>query len=606
MPIEKLRPGFVFDEQRIEQLKQIAPECFADGKINWETLKEALGNYTEDDDPDTEHFGLFWPGKKEARRLASTPSRGTLVPVRGEGVNEENTRNIFIEGENLEVLKLLQKSYAGRIKMIYIDPPYNTGNDFVYDDNFTESLDEYLKRTGQIDEDGKRLVTNSKADGRFHSKWLSMMYPRLRLARNLLAENGIFFISIDDNEVQHLILLMNEIFGEENKVGTFVWKRRASSNLADKNYSADHEYVICFQKGKFSQFKGYNKDFTSFKNPDNDPRGEYVLGDLTVGMTASMRPNQAYNLIDPQTGDEYPFNPNRVWSFAPDSMNKMIKEGRVYFPKDISKRPMQKRYKSDLLESTNPISSILKDVGLNTEGTKLIQEVFGGRVFEFSKPISLIKTLCYQTLNSGDIVLDFFSGSNTTGHAVYELFVEEKLDIHFITVQLPEAIDKKTEAFKAGYSKISSIAIERLKRVNSTLGINQGFRVFKLSSSNFKHWDAFQKTDTNSLELALDEMTSPLIKNWKEEDLLIEILLIEGFPINSKIKIDTTFDSNKIVLVFEDFSDYKLLICLDEKINSNTISKMKVIQNGNFICLDTAINDSQKIELSNKIIIKTI
>lgn len=226
MPHERLRPGFVFDEERIKQLKQIAPEAFADGKINWETLKEALGNYTEEDNPEVEHFGLFWPGKKEARKLASIPSKGTLIPCPGEGVDEETTRNIFIEGENLEVLKILQKSYAGRIKMIYIDPPYNTGNDFVYEDDFKEPLEEYLRRTGQVDEEGKPMTTNTRADGRFHSKWLSMMYPRLRLARNLLRDDGLIFVSIDDNEITNLRTILNELFGEEQFQSQIVWKNK--------------------------------------------------------------------------------------------------------------------------------------------------------------------------------------------------------------------------------------------------------------------------------------------------------------------------------------------------------------------------------------------
>jgi len=215
MPIEKLRPSFSFDEEKIKQLKEIAPEAFADNQVNWEVLKEALGEYLEEDEQDIEHFGLFWPGKREARRMASIPSKGTLVPCPGEGIDEENTRNIFIEGENLEVLKILQKSYADRIKMIYIDPPYNTGNDFVYDDDFTEPIEEYRRRTGQIDEEGKPLTTNKKADGRFHSKWLSMMYPRLRLAKNLLSDDGVIFVSIDDNEVHNLRMIMNEVFGEK-------------------------------------------------------------------------------------------------------------------------------------------------------------------------------------------------------------------------------------------------------------------------------------------------------------------------------------------------------------------------------------------------------
>lgn len=256
MPIEKLRPSFSFDEERINQLKQIVPEAFADNQINWEVLKEALGNYLEDDEGDVEHFGLFWPGKRVARRIASIPSKGTLIPVYGEGLKPDGTpdtdgkndsRNIFIEGENLEVLKILQKSYAGRIKMIYIDPPYNTGKDFIYDDNFTEPLEEYLRRTGQIDEEGKPLTTNKKSDGRFHSKWLSMMYPRLKLSKNLLSDDGVIFISIGDNELHHLKCILNEIFGEENFISVFIWNTDGHTDN-QLEVKINHEYIICYQK----------------------------------------------------------------------------------------------------------------------------------------------------------------------------------------------------------------------------------------------------------------------------------------------------------------------------------------------------------------------
>ena len=254
MPIEKLRPTYSFDEERIKELNRIVPEVFADGKINWEVLKEALGEYLEDEKGQVEHFGLFWPGKKEARRAAALPPEGTLEPIYGEGLKADGTpdtdgindsSNIFIEGENLEVLKILQKSYAGRIKMIYIDPPYNTGNDFVYDDNFTEPLQEYLRRTGQIDGEGKPLTTNKKADGRFHSRWLTMIYPRLILARNLLENSGLIFVSIDDNEINHLRTILNEIFGEENFQQEIVWKNKYGPGAQTKGFGNLHEYILC-------------------------------------------------------------------------------------------------------------------------------------------------------------------------------------------------------------------------------------------------------------------------------------------------------------------------------------------------------------------------
>lgn len=244
----RLRPTFSFTDEKLAELRRVVPEAFADGQVNWESLREALGTHLEDDDAQAEHFGLNWPGKREARRMAGTPSKGALVPQPGKGMNEDSTRNVFIEGENLEVLKLLQKAYAGKVKMIYIDPPYNTGNDFVYEDDFTEPLEEYLRRTGQVDEEGKALTTNTRADGRFHSKWLSMMYPRLRLARQLLRDDGVIFVSIDDNEVHHLRALMSEVFGDENFLAGFIWRRRKTQANLAKNVAPVHDYIVSFAK----------------------------------------------------------------------------------------------------------------------------------------------------------------------------------------------------------------------------------------------------------------------------------------------------------------------------------------------------------------------
>ena len=248
MPVQNLQPTFNLEQDRIEMLKQLIPEAVSDGKIEWDVLKEALGEHLEDEGADVEHFGLSWAGKREARRLASIPSKGTLVPVLGEGIDEDTTGNIFIEGDNLEVLKLLQKSYAGRVKLIYIDPPYNTGNDFIYKDDFSEPIADYLKKTAQVDEDGNLLTSNPKSSGRFHSNWLSMMYPRLRLARNLLNDEGIIFISSDDNESHHLKLLMNEIFGEENFIGVFVWLCKKGGGSDSGSVVRDQEYVTCYAK----------------------------------------------------------------------------------------------------------------------------------------------------------------------------------------------------------------------------------------------------------------------------------------------------------------------------------------------------------------------
>ena len=286
--------------QNIEKMKKLFPDVFTEGKVDLDALREVFGDYA---DERQERYSFTWNGKSRARHIAQIPSTGTLRPCPEESVNWDTTQNLFIEGDNLEVLKLLQKSYHKKVKMIYIDPPYNTGGDFIYPDDFHDSIKNYMELTGQTDEEGRRLSVNAETSGRYHTDWLNMMYPRLKLARNLLRDDGVIFISIDDNEVANLRKMCDEIFGEENFLATLIWRRRASSAMADKNVSADHDYVVCYQKGNSKGFLGYGKDFKSYSNPDNDPRGPWVLGDLTVGMTASMRPNQAYDLVDPKTGN---------------------------------------------------------------------------------------------------------------------------------------------------------------------------------------------------------------------------------------------------------------------------------------------------------------
>ncbi len=325
--------------------------------------------------------------------------------------------NLIIKGNNLIALHSLKKKYAGKVKLIYIDPPYNTGNDsFKYNDRFN------------------------------HSTWLTFMKNRLEVAREFLSEDGVVFVSIDDNEQAYLKVLMDEVFGRDKFIGTLIWKRRASSALSENNLSADHEYVLAYKKNTFQNFIGLEKDFKSYKNPDNDLRGEWVPGDLTVGMTDKMRPNQAYNLIDPDTGNVFPYNLNRVWAYIPESMNKLIEEKRVIFPTDPSKRPMLKRFKSELKSDCNPLSTLLMDqVGLNSEATRLLQELFGANIFDYSKPLSLLSTIIKQVASEkNDIILDFHAGSGTTAHAVLDLNKEDGGNRKFILIEQMDYIKSIT------------------------------------------------------------------------------------------------------------------------------------------------------------------
>lgn len=402
-------------DDRLNKLKELMPEVFTESGIDFDKLRLEFGGEV---DEGQERYAFTWPGKADAIRQSQTVSTATLRPCLEKSRSRDgedgsfDSDNIYIEGDNLEVLKLLQRGYHGKVKMIYIDPPYNTGHDFVYRDSFGDTIENYKAQAG--------LGGQSNADmsGRYHSDWCSMMYPRLRLARELLTDDGVIFISIDDNEYANLKELCNEIFGENSFLATFVWKRRASSQLDKSKCSTDHEYVLAYKGSAFCAFRGVDKDYKGYSNPDNDPRGPWTTGDLTVGMTGDMRPNQYYDLVDPKTGIKYKPNYNRVWSYIPESMNQLIADNRIVFPSDPSKRPMKKRFLSELDSTTNPQSTWMDSVGMNTEGTKQMYDLFGKAFFTYTKPVSLVRSLILQATTRGDIVLDFFAGSSTTAHAV--------------------------------------------------------------------------------------------------------------------------------------------------------------------------------------------
>jgi len=529
-------------EQNIDKIGALFPNVITETKdaegnfkktINFALLQQMLQTDLVDGD---ECYDFTWVGKKQSIIDGNKPIRKTLRPCVAESKDWDKTENLYIEGDNLEVLKLLQGSYLNAVKMIYIDPPYNTGKDFVYRDNFTASKNDYEGDLGMYNVDENRLFQNNESNGRFHSDWCSMMYPRLQLARNLLKDDGVIFISIDDNEVHNLRTICDNVFGEDNFVSQFIWKRRVSSAMADNNVSIDHEYVLCFQKGDLKGFRGFKKDFKRYSNPDNDPRGEWISDNLTVGMNASMRPNQAYDLVDPSTGKIYPYNPNRVWAFIPESMERMIEEKRIIFPEEITKRPMQKRFKNELKSSQNPFSSIMIDeVGLNTEATRMIQETMGANLFDYSKPMSLLTTIIEQiNFLEHDIILDFFSGSATTAHAVMKINANDGGSRKYIMVQLPEVCDEKSEAFKIGYKNICDIGKERIRRAGKKIqaeaglhgqNLDIGFRVLKLDSTNMK--EVYYGAGEYSQQMLLD-LESNLKHDRTDLDLLYGVLLDWG------------------------------------------------------------------------------
>lgn len=525
-----------------------------------------------------ERYQFTWPDKKKSVVLANQPIAKTLRLDREKSVGRDgtpggiDTENIYIEGDNLDALKLLQETYLGKVKMIYIDPPYNTGNDFIYEDDFSQDTDEYLGNSGQFDEEGNRLVQNTESNGRFHTDWLNMLYPRLRLAKDLLSDDGVVFISIDDNEYSHLKDICDEIFGNQSYLATFVWKRRTSSQMDKSKCSADHEYILAYKGKCFDALRGIDKDFKGYSNPDNDPRGPWTTGDLTVGMTGDMRPNQYYDLVDPKTGKIYKPNYNRVWSYIPESMNQLIAENRIVFPEDTSKRPMKKRFASELDSRTNPESTWLDKVGMNTEGTKQMYELFGKAFFSYTKPVSLIKELVLQVVNKDDIVFDFFSGSATTAHAVMQLNAEDGGHRKFIMVQLPEQTDAKSEAYKAGYKTICEIGEERIRRAGkkieeesplTTADLDIGFRVFKVDSSNME--DVYYRpADYNQGQMEL--FADNIKPDRTPEDLLFQVMLDLGILLSSDIQ-ETEIAGKKVFSV----ADGYLIACFDAEVTEETV-----------------------------------
>ena len=473
--------------EKLQALKQIIPEAFTENKIDWEKLKATLG---EDIEFKNERYVLNWAGKADAFRVLQAPTTSTLAPCPEESINFDATKNIFIEGENLEVLKVLQKSYFDKIKMIYIDPPYNTGNDsFIYPDRFAESKEEYLSRIGDKDESGYMtreglFRKNSKDSGHYHSNWLSMMYPRLFLARNLLQADGVIFVSIDDNEMHNLRLIMNEIFGEENFIAQFIWKSRQNKdNRNVTGASIDHEYILCYGR----KLKGSSRNLNQYKNPDSDKRGVWASGNMVGLATEDKRPNLHYDLINPLTGINYG-KPKLGWRYDKKTMDNLIKEDKILWPSENSGRPRRKIFLFDLKSQSTGFASIIGLKIYTTKGTKEIDDLFGDRLFDFPKPSELIKEIIIQGLEKDDMFLDFFAGTCPAAQAILSLNKEDIGNRKFICVQIPEKCEKNSEAFKAGYKTIADIGKERIRRV-----------IKKIKEERKKTKDLFKKNEKPDL-----------------------------------------------------------------------------------------------------------
>lgn len=521
--------------ENIDALRSLFPEAFEEGKIDFEVLKQLLGGAVDERD---EKYGLNWHGKRKARQIALTPSTGTLLPCPEESVDWDTTQNLMIEGDNLEVLKLLRKSYAGKVKLIYIDPPYNSGGDFVYPDDFSDSIKNYLELTGQV-ADGKRLSTNTEASGRFHTDWLNMMYPRLKLAKALLEKDGLIFVSIDDGELSTLRLAMDDVFGEESFLATFIWKSRQNKdNRTVTGASIDHEYIVAYG----NKIRGSQRNVQQYSNPDGDPRGDWSSANMVGIATADRRPNLHYDLINPATGINYGC-PDMGWRYDRTTMARLIAEDRILWPETADGRPRRKAFISELESEFTGFSTVIGETLFTRDGTADIDSLFDTRIFSFPKPVELIRTIIEQATYDNDIVVDFFAGSGTTAHATMLQNVTDGSARRFIMVQLPEPLDpsnrdQKTAAdfcTKLGRPQnIAELTKERILRAgkklrneNTDFDGDTGFRVFKLAQSNIRAWEP-QPTDLEGTLLANAEH---LVQGRAEQDVLYELLLKLGLDL---------------------------------------------------------------------------
>ena len=558
----------------LETLKTLFPEAFTEGKVDFEVLRQLLGGAVDKSD---EKYGLNWHGKRPARQLALTPSTGTLRPCPEDSVDWEMTQNLMIEGDNLEVLKLLQKSYAGKVKLIYIDPPYNTGKDFVYPDDYRDGVRHYLEITGQITDTSKKLSSNTDASGRFHTAWLNMMYPRLKVAKNLLRQDGMAFISIDDGELSALRLLSDEIFGEENFLACFIWKSRQNKdNRTVNGASIDHEYVVCYG----NKIRGDERDKSQYSNADDDPRGDWASANMVGIATADRRPNLHFDLVNPKTRISYPC-PKMGWRYDPGTMDRLIAEDRILWPSDPNGRPRRKAFLSEFGSEFTGFSTVIGGEVFTRDGTSDIASLFDARIFDFPKPVQLIRQLVEQGADREDIVLDFFAGSGTTGHATWAQNSVDGGNRRYILVQFPEPLspenrDQKTAAQfcdEMGEARnIAELTKERLRRAarkvkdeNPGYTGDLGFRVFKLDTSNIRAWDPTPDDLEGSLLAGLDHIEP----DRTEQDILYELLLKLGLDLC--VPIETRTLAEKSV---HSVDAGTLIACLDAAISAGEVEPL--------------------------------
>lgn len=628
--MDKLKMQSVDNVQmNIEKIQKLFPNAVTEVKrngkvtlaVDFDVLKQELSSKLIDDKE--ERYQMTWPDKKKSILLANTPVNKTLRPCKEESVDFDNTQNLYIEGDNLDVLKLLQETYLGKIKMIYIDPPYNTGNDFVYNDNFTMSSDEYTGVSGQHDDQGNRLFQNTESNGRFHTDWINMIYSRLKVAKDFLTNDGVIFISMDDNEDSNLKKICDEIFGRVNYVGDFVRKTKSQTNDSKTGLNYQHEFIITYAKDiNCINLKGEPKNTSNYKNPDNDPNGAWIVDNPSA---RSGSENARFEIVNPYTGTIDVPPQGRYWAFAKNTFEKWVKNGKVVFRKEVKNGErgfIVKKYLSELRSENNLVDSLfgVDNAYMNQVATKEANELFSdiGENFSYPKPVSFIYKLVKYTTDKNDIVLDFFSGSATTAHAVMQLNAEDGGNRKFIMVQLPEKCDEKSEAYKAGYKTICDIGKERIRRAgkrvqelikehgydiemtakgpNQILSVNigntnksvpivgpytmpndvdeinakkaknldVGFRVLKLDSSNMK--DVYYKPSDYSQNL-LDSFENNIKEDRTSLDLLFQVMLDLGKPLSAKIE-EKEIAGKQVFIV----DDNDLIACFDKDVTEKTVT----------------------------------
>ncbi|WP_326832015.1 site-specific DNA-methyltransferase [Lactobacillus porci] len=548
--------------------------------IDKDVLMQEINTKVIDDGQ--ERYQFTWPDKRKSMVMANAPISKTLRLEKEKSVGRDGTpggvdsENIYIEGDNLDALKLLQETYLGKVKMIYIDPPYNTGNDFIYEDDFAQSADEYADDSGQTDEEGNRLVQNSESNGRFHTDWLNMIYPRLRIARDFLADDGVIFISIDDNEQENLKKVCDEIFGEKNFVECLVWKKRATPPN-DKNIGRIHEFILVYAKNiekiRLGLLPRDEKSLSRYSNPDNDPRGPWVASDLSAnGKGGRIVQSCIYPIVNPNNHKEYYPSEGRCWLFNSKKMTQWIKDGRVSF-RDNTGAPFLKRYLSEVRNGLT-LPTIMTEFGYSQTSAAEEDKLFGKKgIFEYAKPTTLLNPIIrVGAPENNDIIIDFFSGSATTAHAIFQLNSENNSHRKFILIQIPELTNKKSVAYKAGYKTICDIGEERIRRAGKKIkeetgaDIDYGFRCFKVDSSNMK--DVYY-TPADIGQLSLDGLEDNIKEDRTPEDLLIQVMLDLGILLSS----DTETQEIAGKKVFS-VADGYLLACFDKNVTEETVTEI--------------------------------